>query len=606
MKHTLYKYPVFCTLFCAVLSLHAATSFCQHSVTIIAPSHIPPGQQFPIVVYACDNDGEIADTFEGVRTLRFQSAETVQMPVSFKKGVAYVSTRLNTAALWDISVDTIQGTSVVNTGISLPERVHAGETSQAVETWAASELHVIEDTVIVPEYAELVIEQGAVIQIRNNSSVIIHGTIRVDGTEQEPVLITAQNHEESWGGIEVRNGTGDFSYCFLTGGGGDRNRVFGHSDSQPTVYAENAELRLGNCYLVYNPGKGLGSLESGITVDSSIIAHCDTGGEFKRGTTHISSSYIMDIPNDDGIVDDDDNDGLYFNGVRPGSDQPSVLEDSYIITAKDDGIDHNGARLNVTNCWIEKCDNGGIAASNTFFVDVYDTVIRSCGQGVEVGYGAPEVRVDHCVFIDNVIGLRFGDEYYHGCDGSATVENTIFHGNGDNIHNFDLKSGGPVENAITITYSLTNDVEYDDEPFCLSGIPLFDDNYHLLPLSPGVDSGMNGSDMGLVAGDGVPDVSVSDHSGENERLMQPFQLGQNFPNPFNATTTIPFVIREGCHVNVTVYSSVGQKVEAVHDRYLDPGRHAIRFDAGQYSNGVYLYTVSAGRYRQTGTMILMK
>ncbi len=606
MKFALNTYPVLCVLILTALSLNAAPSFCQNTVNIIAPPHIQPGQQFPVVVYACSADGNIEDSFNDGKTLLFQSAETVQVPLAFNKGVAYVSTSLNAETTWDISVENIHGSSVVSTETSLSELVHTGEISQAGETWSASKLHVIEGTVIVPENAELVIEPGALIQVLNTSSFIVHGAIRVVGTEQEPVLITSENHEAPWGGIEVRNGTGDFTYCFFTGGGGDRNKTFGHSNSQPVVYAENAELVLKNCYLLNNTGKGLGGVESVISVDSSIIAHCDTGGEFKRGTTHISSSYVLNIPNDDGILDDDDNDGLYFNGVLPGSDQPSVLEDSVIISIKDDGIDHNGARLNVTNCWIEKCDNGGVAASNTNYVKINNTVLRYCGQGIEAGYGAPQVLVDHCVFVDNVIGLRFGDEYDHGCEGSMTVANTICHGNGDNIHNYDNKLGGPVENAIVITYSLTNDEEYDSEPFCLSGVPLFDVNYHLMPLSPGVGAGMSGSDMGLVTDVADPDVSVNDISDANELLMQPFQLGRNYPNPFNASTTISYLLPREGHVRATVYNMAGQRVTVLADGRLPAGEHRMVWNANDVASGVYLCAVSFGDAVHTIPLCLVK
>ncbi|MFC1552638.1 CotH kinase family protein [Candidatus Latescibacterota bacterium] len=104
--------------------------------------------------------------------------------------------------------------------------------------------------------------------------------------------------------------------------------------------------------------------------------------------------------------------------------------------------------------------------------------------------------VDHCVVINNDVGIRFGDSYDWGCRGSMTVTNTILYNNTDNIRNHDIKTNGPVENAIGITYSMTNDSEYDGFMHCITGIPLFDENYYLTIDSPGIGVGINMSDMG--------------------------------------------------------------------------------------------------------------
>ena len=41
--------------------------------------------------------------------------------------------------------------------------------------------------------------------------------------------------------------------------------------------------------------------------------------------------------------------------------------------------------------------------------DVRDSVVLNCGQGIECGYGDPDVDADHCLCTTNVVGARFGD-----------------------------------------------------------------------------------------------------------------------------------------------------------------------------------------------------
>jgi len=133
---------------------------------------------------------------------------------------------------------------------------------------------------------------------------------------------------------------------------------------------------------------------------------------------------------------------------------------------------------------------------------VFNTVVRGCEQGIEAGYGEPTVEVDHCVVVDNGVGLRFGDSYDTGSRGKMVVTNTVLFNNGDNIYNHDLQVQAAVEGGITTRYSMTNDLDFDSSPFCITGVPSFDAGFRLLPDSPGAEMGSEGIDIGL-SGAGV-------------------------------------------------------------------------------------------------------
>ena len=97
---------------------------------------------------------------------------------------------------------------------------------------------------------------------------------------------------------------------------------------------------------------------------------------------------------------------------------------------------------------------------------------------------------------------------------------------------------------------------------------------------------------------------------EEERptgVPQSFGLAQNFPNPFNASTTIAFRLSKSAHVRLAVYNSLGQKVASLVDKQMEAGRHTVRFDAGDLPSGVYFYRLEAGDERlQVRKMILLK
>ncbi len=86
--------------------------------------------------------------------------------------------------------------------------------------------------------------------------------------------------------------------------------------------------------------------------------------------------------------------------------------------------------------------------------------------------------------------------------------------------------------------------------------------------------------------------------------MIPFHLGQNWPNPFNGTTVIPFRLEESSSVQLTIYNLSGQHVTTLKDGYLSAGSHEIhwqgRDDKGwPVSSGQYIYRLHAGPNAQS-------
>ena len=84
------------------------------------------------------------------------------------------------------------------------------------------------------------------------------------------------------------------------------------------------------------------------------------------------------------------------------------------------------------------------------------------------------------------------------------------------------------------------------------------------------------------------------------------QLSQNFPNPFNPTTTIRFELPASQHVQLAVYSVAGQLIGTLVNEIRPAGVHEVRFDAGQLSSGVYIYQLRAGETSVTRRMTLIK
>jgi hypothetical protein len=90
-----------------------------------------------------------------------------------------------------------------------------------------------------------------------------------------------------------------------------------------------------------------------------------------------------------------------------------------------------------------------------------------------------------------------------------------------------------------------------------------------------------------------------------------FNLAQNFPNPFNATTTLRFELPESADLQLNIYNVKGQLVRSLLHKQMPAGYHQIYWDGldeqgRSLSSGIYLYRLCTPTYIKTKKMVLMK
>ncbi|QQS35186.1 MAG: T9SS type A sorting domain-containing protein [Ignavibacteriales bacterium] len=85
-----------------------------------------------------------------------------------------------------------------------------------------------------------------------------------------------------------------------------------------------------------------------------------------------------------------------------------------------------------------------------------------------------------------------------------------------------------------------------------------------------------------------------------------FDLAQNFPNPFNPTTTINYAIPQASNVTLKVYNMLGQEVKTLVNKFVEAGQHTVKFDAQDLNSGLYFYKLEAGSFNMVKKMTLLK
>ncbi|MDD5087326.1 MAG: T9SS type A sorting domain-containing protein, partial [bacterium] len=84
-------------------------------------------------------------------------------------------------------------------------------------------------------------------------------------------------------------------------------------------------------------------------------------------------------------------------------------------------------------------------------------------------------------------------------------------------------------------------------------------------------------------------------------------LHQNFPNPFNASTTIPFELLCAGKISLRIFDVLGREIAVLCDDDARPaGAHSVSFDGSRFASGIYFCVLSTADKRVVRKMILLK
>jgi len=181
---------------------------------------------------------------------------------------------------------------------------------------------------------------------------------------------------------------------------------------------------------------------------------------------------------------------------------------------------------------------------------------------------------------------------------------------------YSSQEGSPISEAIIFaTYSIDNDTVF------VTGVSGPDGNYwipcmgsvYIEITAEGYDTLVTNLD---VSGDSLHNFYMNERENQlsvNSNVEVPNQLilHHNYPNPFNPVTSLRYDLPEDGLVNITVYDMMGRVVSNLVNSQQNAGYKSIQWNAtnniGQpVSAGLYLYTIEAGKFRQTKKMVLLK
>lgn len=131
--------------------------------------------------------------------------------------------------------------------------------------------------------------------------------------------------------------------------------------------------------------------------------------------------------------------------------------------------------------------------------------------------------------------------------------------------------------------------------------------FHISTDASGVASGWYVDDIHLLVDTSLVILSNNDE----KNIPINFHLSQNFPNPFNPTTSITFSTPIKQMVRIEVFDLQGRLINIIYEGIAQPGEHTVRWEANDYDHnaiptGIYFYRLTAENYFKTRKMLYLK
>ena len=439
----------------------APSAFAGQTLKVIAPAAWPAGLPIPLAAVLRDPANETV-RLNGVVSFGAFPNSTLQLRRGWGSVIAPAVTNAGT-----VHVAAFVNGLTANPAIEIeaaPDFTSTSGVITASVTWPANSRIHLTNTLTINAGASLTIGAGSIVVLSTGTGtagsaaeIVVNGTLQVNGAETSPVVFAPDTPGRLWGGIELPAATAQVkaTFAILTGSGEDAtwfNTHSGYSSHKPpqalflvagsgSGTGLGAQLHLTNCYCFSLGGQEMNSrANTWVDLHGTLMQRAVTCGELNGSKVTIDRCALIEFPSEDPTFVDGDNDALYLtNGDE-------WIANTVIGFGKDDGVDSGGnggdnpftPGADVTpyrseGNWFEGIFHEGNSLSGTRNVTFTNCVFFNCGQGVEAGYSSsatgdgPNAVVEGCLFVANMVGVRWGDNYGSGYsyNGAMDVRNSF-------------------------------------------------------------------------------------------------------------------------------------------------------------------------------------
>ena len=512
-------------------------------------------------------------------------------------------------------------------------------------TWTADNTYLLTGLVFVDDGATLTIEAGTVIKGRpgqggNASALIVTrgGKIFAEGTATNPIIFTSTSDDVTdphdlpldarglWGGVIL------LGKATLNSSPGEtpiegievtetRGLYGGSDDADNSGVFRYVSIRYGGTDIgAGNEINGLtmGGVGSGTVIDHVEVANnADDGFEWFGGTVNASHLVVTTVGDDAFDYDEGwrgkgqfwfalqasdtgNRAGEHDGGTDPEDGTPYATPTIYNVTYIGSGADSDNGDNDVV---LKIRDNAGGQYHNSIFTDFV-------GEGVDIEDldsgedSRSRLEAGDLVLANNIWwGFGSGNTFEAVAPDDWTREHLTANGN-------------EVVDPQLTGISRTDDGGLDPRPVpgspALSGAPSPPDDgfFQAVGYRGAFDAEslwVSGwtflDDMGILV-QGIETV-VASESGVSE-VPSDFSLVQNYPNPWNPSTTISYSLPQPGEVELTLYNALGQQIATLVSGFRQAGTYRVELNGEGLSSGTYFYRLHSPAGIETRIMTLLK
>jgi parallel beta-helix repeat protein len=462
--------------------------------------------------------------------------------------------------------------------------------------WSSSQVTVA-GHVTIPKGSTLSISPGTTVTFAGHYKLDVKGRLLAIGDSARPIRFAPANTTIGWKGIrfegtEASEDSSRIEYCILEDG---KNRGETLDINGGALFVSGfSKLVVSHCVIRNNDALGYAGggiyLEDGANI---AIRDCEISGNkaYDGGGISVRYSSPTIVRN---LISGNSGGGGYAGGIEFKGTGNGVVSCNVIVKNKA-GL---GGAVSMWNKATPLLANNTIAKN-----------IGICGGALFSDYQARPRLVNNILFGDS--SQYGGKEVTLSSFGDLDCENNIISGGisgfgfyaepyaltgeyrdnidedpqfiGQGTHPFSVKIGSPCRNkgkaGFTVGEALS---EWD------------------IRLTPRILEGR--IDIGAYECD-----PLTDNKQTGESLLPSwFVLLENYPNPFNPSTTIRYGLPGRSHVVLIVYNTLGQQITTLVEGERDAGYHEVRFDGANFPSGVYFYRMQAGSYVETKKLLMIR
>ncbi len=292
--------------------------------------------------------------------------------------------------------------------------------SQSLSLTKTNSPYFVNERVIVEPDATLTIAEGVEVRFNENTSIVVHGTLNLNGTEEEPIQLKPYYPDQEWLGVFFDNASGESTLNNV-----DISQTKGIENDEnffSAVSALNSTVNLIGVH-IDNVRLPVSSQFSDMRIENSTISNVTMIGDYLN--VNGGNLWVLNSVFEGNNIEDMDAIDIGFMEGTTIIDG-SVFRD--FVGDNSDAIDVGDESINVqiTNNIVSNCGDKSVSIGQGSEAYIAHNIFINCNLGVGIKDEGSFGEIVNNTFYGNNVGVAVYEKVLNRGGGTATIKNSIF------------------------------------------------------------------------------------------------------------------------------------------------------------------------------------